>query len=90
MNLGIDTRRGDSQVRGAVMLPHGTGRSVRVGVFAAGEAAVAAKAAGALPAGPASTASSDFPASGRSLQCKQRGSSPVDFGIRICQACLRT
>ncbi|KAK9826089.1 hypothetical protein WJX81_001108 [Elliptochloris bilobata] len=47
MNLGIDTRRGDSQVRGAVMLPHGTGRSVRVGVFATGEAAEAAKAAGA-------------------------------------------
>lgn len=45
-NLGIDPRRGDQNVRGAVTLPHGTGKSVRVGVFAEDEAAELARAAG--------------------------------------------
>ena len=47
INLGIDPRRGDQMVRGAVSLPHGTGKTVRVCVFANGEAAAAARAAGA-------------------------------------------
>lgn len=47
-NLGTDPRRGDQQVRGAVTLPHGTGKSVRVGVFAEDEAAELARAAGGL------------------------------------------
>lgn len=47
INLGIDPRRGDQMVRGAVSLPHGTGKSVRVCVFANDEAAEAARAAGA-------------------------------------------
>ena len=47
MKLGVDPRKGDQLVRGSVVLPHGTGRSVRVAVFAEGEAAEAAKEAGA-------------------------------------------
>ena len=47
MNLGIDPRHADQQVRGACALPHGTGKSVRVAVFARGDKAEEAKAAGA-------------------------------------------
>jgi len=47
VNLGTDPRRGDQMVRGVTTLPHGTGRAVRVGVFAQGEAAEAARRAGA-------------------------------------------
>lgn len=47
-NLGTDPRRGDQQVRGAVTVPYGTGKSVRVGVFADGEAAELARAAGVI------------------------------------------
>ncbi|MDJ0685553.1 MAG: 50S ribosomal protein L1 [Alphaproteobacteria bacterium] len=47
MNLGIDPRHADQQVRGAVRLPNGTGKSVRVAVFARGDKAEEAKAAGA-------------------------------------------
>lgn len=45
--LGIDTRQADQQLRGSVSLPHGTGRDVRVLVFAEGEKAREAEAAGA-------------------------------------------
>ncbi|NLY52479.1 MAG: 50S ribosomal protein L1 [Firmicutes bacterium] len=47
MKLGVDPRHADQQVRGTVVLPHGTGRSVRVAVFAKGEHAREAEAAGA-------------------------------------------
>ena len=47
INLGIDSRKSDQGVRGAVVLPHGTGRQVRVAVFAQGDKAAAARAAGA-------------------------------------------
>ncbi|MDD9916660.1 MAG: 50S ribosomal protein L1 [Rhodospirillaceae bacterium] len=47
MNLGIDPRHSDQQVRGVVQLPHGTGKTVRVAVFAKGDKADEAKAAGA-------------------------------------------
>lgn len=46
LKLGIDPRRGDQMVRGATVLPHGTGKTLRVCVFAKDEAAEAAKAAG--------------------------------------------
>ena len=46
INLGVDPRRGDQQVRGAVVLPHGTGRDMRVAVFAEDEAAELARSAG--------------------------------------------
>ena len=47
INLGIDPRKSDQIVRGATTLPNGSGKDVRVCVFAQGEAAEAAKAAGA-------------------------------------------
>lgn len=47
IRLGVDPRHADQQVRGAVVLPHGTGRIVRVLVFAKGEKAKEAEAAGA-------------------------------------------
>ena len=47
MNLGIDPRHADQMVRGVVGLPHGTGKTVRIGVFARGAKADEAKAAGA-------------------------------------------
>lgn len=47
VNLGIDARKSDQLVRGSVVLPAGTGKSVRVAVFAQGDKAEAAKAAGA-------------------------------------------
>ncbi|MDD5587251.1 MAG: 50S ribosomal protein L1 [Alphaproteobacteria bacterium] len=47
MNLGIDPKLSDQAVRGMVQLPHGTGKTVRVAVFAKGDKIDAAKAAGA-------------------------------------------
>jgi large subunit ribosomal protein L1 len=47
INLGIDPRKSDQVVRGSVVLPNGTGKEVRVAVFAQGENAEKAKAAGA-------------------------------------------
>lgn len=47
VNLGVDPRKSDQVVRGATVLPHGTGKSVRVAVFAQGANADAAKEAGA-------------------------------------------
>jgi len=47
INLGVDPRKSDQAVRGATTLPHGTGKDVRIAVFAQGENAEKAKAAGA-------------------------------------------
>ncbi len=47
INLGVDPRKSDQAVRGATTLPHGSGKEVRVAVFAQGDAAEAATAAGA-------------------------------------------
>ena len=47
VRLGVDSRHADQQVRGAVILPNGTGKNVRVAVFAKGDAAKAAEEAGA-------------------------------------------
>jgi large subunit ribosomal protein L1 len=47
INLGVDAKKSDQVVRGSVVLPKGTGKSVRVAVFAQGAAAQAAQAAGA-------------------------------------------
>ena len=46
-HLGVDPRKSDQMVRGSVSLPHGTGKDVKVAVFAKGEAAKAAEEAGA-------------------------------------------
>jgi large subunit ribosomal protein L1 len=47
MRLGVDPRKADQMIRGTVALPEGTGKDVRIAVFAQGEAATAARAAGA-------------------------------------------
>ncbi len=47
IRLGVDPRKADQMVRGTVSLPHGTGKTARVAVFATGERAEAARAAGA-------------------------------------------
>ena len=51
INLGVDPRKSDQVVRGSCLLPNGTGKSVRVAVFAQGPAAEAATAAGAEKVG---------------------------------------
>ncbi len=51
IKLGVDSRHADQQVRGAVVLPHGTGKKVRVLVFAKGDKVAEAEAAGADYAG---------------------------------------
>ena len=47
LRLGVDPRKSDQQVRGSVVLPHGTGKSMRVAVFAKADKAEEAKSAGA-------------------------------------------
>lgn len=47
VNLGVDAKKSDQQVRGSVVLPKGTGKTMRVAVFAQGDNAEKAKAAGA-------------------------------------------
>lgn len=51
LRMGVDPTKSDQAIRSTVSLPHGTGKDVRVIVFATGEAAEAARAAGALEAG---------------------------------------
>jgi large subunit ribosomal protein L1 len=51
MRLGVDPRKADQMVRGTVNLPHGTGKTVRVIAFAAGDKAAEAEAAGAAAVG---------------------------------------
>lgn len=53
VRLGVDSRHADQQVRGAVVLPHGTGKDVRVIAIAKGDAAKAAQEAGAMLVGDA-------------------------------------
>ena len=48
MRLGVDPRKADQMVRGTVNLPHGTGKTARVLVFAAGDGAAEARAAGGV------------------------------------------
>ena len=47
MNLNLDTKKNDQQLRGAVVLPHGTGKTKKILVLAKGDAAKAAREAGA-------------------------------------------
>ena len=58
VNLGIDTKKSDQNVRGSTVLPHGSGKNVRVAVFAQGAKAEEAKAAGADAVGMDDLASS--------------------------------
>ena len=63
VNLGVDSKKSDQVVRGSTVLPNGTGKTVRVAVFAQGEKAEAAAEAG--PTEPAAAA--DSPAAAAAL-----------------------
>ena len=71
IRLGVDSRHADQQVRGAVVLPNGTGKSVRVAVFAKGDDAKAAEAAGAEVVG------------AEDLVAKIQGEGFMDFDVCI-------
>ncbi len=71
IRLGVDSRHADQQVRGAVVLPNGTGKSVRVVVFAKGDNAKAAEAAGAEYVG------------AEDLVAKIQGEGWTDFDVAI-------
>ena len=71
IRLGVDSRHADQQVRGAVVLPNGTGKKVRVAVFAKGDAADAAAAAGAEIVG------------AEDLVAKIQGEGFLDFDVAI-------
>ena len=71
VRLGVDSRHADQQVRGAVVLPNGTGKKVRVAVFANGDAADAAAAAGAEIVG------------AEDLVAKIQGEGFLDFDVAI-------
>ena len=71
IRLGVDSRHADQQVRGAVVLPNGTGRTVRVAVFAKGADADAAAAAGAEVVG------------AEDLVAKIQGEGFMDFDVAI-------
>ena len=71
VRLGVDSRHADQQVRGAVVLPNGTGRSVRVAVFAKGPDAAAAEEAGAEVVG------------AEDLVAKIQGEGFMDFDVCI-------
>ena len=71
VRLGVDSRHADQQVRGAVVLPNGTGTKVRVAVFAKGDAADAAAAAGAEIVG------------AEDLVAKIQGEGFLDFDVAI-------
>jgi large subunit ribosomal protein L1 len=71
-NLGIDARQADQAVRGTISLPHGTGKSVRVLVFAEGDQARAAQEAGAYVVG------------GNELAAAvESGAQPADWDVTI-------
>src|SRR5690625_3292371 len=69
--LGVDPRQADQMVRGTVNLPHGTGKTARVLVFATGEKAAAAEAAGA-----------DFVGSDDMIEKVQGGFTDFDAAVR--------
>ncbi len=71
IRLGVDSRHADQQVRGAVVLPNGTGKQVRVAVFAKGDDAKAAEAAGAEVVG------------AEDLVAKIQGEGWMDFDVAI-------
>ena len=71
VRLGVDSRHADQQVRGAVVLPNGTGKKIRVAVFAKGEQAEAAAAAGAEIVG------------AEDLVAKIQGEGFLDFDVAI-------
>ena len=82
VRLGVDSRHADQQVRGSVVLPHGTGKSVTVLVFAQGTAADAAREAGAEYVG------------GAELAEKIQNENWFDFDVvvasRSFRSCLRS
>ena len=77
VRLGVDSRHADQQVRGAVVLPNGTGKTVRVAVFAKGEEAKAAEAAGAEVVG------------AEDLVAKIQGEGWMEFDVAIAHPGMR-
>src|SRR3954465_5972595 len=77
VNLGIDAKKGDQTVRGSVVLPAGTGKKVRVAVFAPGDKANAAKAAGAENGG---MGDPPAPGEGGTTALRRRAGSPRGAG----------
>lgn len=71
VRLGVDSRHADQQVRGAVVLPHGTGKTVKILVFAKGEKAIEAEKAGADYVG------------GDELVAKIQGENWFDFDVVV-------
>ncbi len=71
IKLGVDSRHADQQVRGAVVLPHGTGKTVKILVFAKGEKAIEAEKAGADYVG------------GDELVAKIQGENWFDFDVVV-------
>lgn len=76
IRLGINTKKGDQQVRGAVSLPHGTGRTVKVAAFVMPENEKAAKAAGADIVG------------GEELIAEIKRTEKTDFQVAIAEPAL--
>ena len=80
VRLGVDPRQADQQVRGAVVLPHGTGKKVRVLVFAKGEQAKAAEEAAKAAENAAGTAAEAAPTvETAAAQIQQTCSTGLDF-----------
>lgn len=75
-HLGINTKKGDQQVRGAVSLPHGTGKTVRIAAFVSPENEKAVKAAGA-----------DF-AGGEELIAEIKKTEKTDFQVAIAEPAM--
>lgn len=76
IRLGINTKKGDQQVRGAVSLPHGTGKTVRIAAFVSPENEAAVKAAGA-----------DF-VGGEELIAEIKKTEKTDFQVAIAEPAL--
>ena len=89
VKLGVDSRHADQQVRGAIVLPNGTGKTARVLVFAKGDKADAARAAGADYVGDKEILEKlDFIANGDICEVVHVGMSEEMYGFRFADVTL--